>query len=145
VAERLGLERMLQKVWRPIRHIYLLLAVMLGWVFFRAATPLAALHFFQTLLGLSSGAVAPAVAYYLNTELLLALCAGALGATPVIPLIGRMWDRVLQSPAGRGLWTGSLLQGAGALAEAAACMALLFASTALLAVGTYNPFIYFRF
>ncbi len=35
VVERLGFERRLDAVWKPLRHIYVLLAVMIGWVFFR--------------------------------------------------------------------------------------------------------------
>ncbi len=34
--EKAFLEKLLEKVWNPIRHIYLIIIVMIGWIFFRA-------------------------------------------------------------------------------------------------------------
>ena len=38
VIERMGLARWMETWWRPFRHLYLLLVVIVSWVFFRAAT-----------------------------------------------------------------------------------------------------------
>src|SRR4029079_875958 len=38
VVERLGLAAAIHRLWRPLRHLYLMLVVMIGWVFFRAET-----------------------------------------------------------------------------------------------------------
>ena len=38
VMERLGLADRLMRLWRPLRHLYLLIVVMVGWVLFRADT-----------------------------------------------------------------------------------------------------------
>jgi alginate O-acetyltransferase complex protein AlgI len=38
VFERMGTGRWLKETWAPIRHAYTLLVVMVGWVFFKAAT-----------------------------------------------------------------------------------------------------------
>jgi alginate O-acetyltransferase complex protein AlgI len=63
----------------------------------------------------------------MTPELVLALVAGIIGATPVIPLLSRF-----------------RVQPMYALAHAALVL-LLIASVMLIAARTYNPFIYFRF
>ncbi|MCB1615707.1 MAG: MBOAT family protein [Pseudomonadales bacterium] len=54
VIERLGFDKILQRLWRPVRHCYTLLVVLVGWVFFRAETLDTSLHYTKTLMGLSS-------------------------------------------------------------------------------------------
>jgi len=145
VAERLGLGRVLERVWRPIRHAYLLLAVMAGWVFFRAATLHDAQLFLRTLLGLHVGGSGGSVGFYLHTELALVLPLAVLCATPVWPFLERIGQGLVPTLTGRDGRVAPLLQAAWAFADVAGCTAVLLASTTLLAVGTYNPFIYFRF
>ena len=145
VAERMGLGRLLERAWQPIRHAYLLLVVLAGWVLFRAATLPDALVFFRTLLGFPAGAGGGSVEPFLRTELALVLPAALLGATPFVPFLAQTWEWLVHSQAGRRRWAASALQAAWAFGDVAGCMAVLLASSALLAVGTYNPFIYFRF
>ncbi len=45
VVERLGLADAVMRLWRPLRHVYVLIVVMVGWVFFRAETLPAAIGF----------------------------------------------------------------------------------------------------
>ena len=47
VVERLGLAAAIRRLWRPLRHVYLLLVVMIGWVFFRADTLPSAVAFLE--------------------------------------------------------------------------------------------------
>ena len=47
VAERLGLADAVKRLWAPLRHAYLLVVVMIGWVFFRAETLPAALAYLE--------------------------------------------------------------------------------------------------
>ena len=143
VAERMGLGKWLERVWRPLRHAYLLLAVTTGWVFFRAATLHGAVLFLGTMLGLRAGV--GSLAPYLTPELALALPVAVLAATPLLPSLAAAWGERLTAALGRGSRIASLLGGAWVFAEVASCMALLVVSSAMLAAGTYNPFIYFRF
>ena len=143
VAERMGLGKWLERTWRPVRHAYLLFVVMTGWVLFRAGTLSYAGAFLRTMLGLRHGT--ETAAPYLNAELALALSVGVLAATPLLPFLAGVWSRRMQSGAWPHPLAASLARGAWAFAEVAGCMALLVASSALLAAGTYNPFIYFRF
>ena len=73
---------------------------------------------------------------------MLALAAGAIGSAPVIPLLTQTRTKLLASSAGlvrTGLNVGL------ALADVAGHSLLLLVSAMLLAAGTHNPFIYFRF
>jgi alginate O-acetyltransferase complex protein AlgI len=140
VLERIGLARIVAMAPRPLRHGYAMLVVMVGWVFFRADTLPQAL----SMLGAMAGATAPATApyapsWYWTTEVILAFAAGVIGATPVVPALGRRLARAgdADAPATLGL--------APSIAAAAALLVLLSVSVMLSASRTYNPFIYFRF
>lgn len=60
VVEALFLARWLQKVYRPIRHLYALGAILLTWLFFRSPSPAFAFAFIGRLMGDMDG-VAPLV------------------------------------------------------------------------------------
>jgi alginate O-acetyltransferase complex protein AlgI len=141
VLERMGLGRWLERQWTPLRSAYVLLLVMVGWVFFRAPTLEYALYYLQGLAGLGSGSGAvffPAL--YLNAEVHLALLAGVAGSLPWLPSVAELTARL--GTRGR---LASVWHAAHAFAPVLAVAGLLVASAMMLAAGTYNPFIYFRF
>src|SRR5512145_47002 len=73
-AERVGLASAVARLWRPLRHAYLLVVVMIGWVFFRADTLSAALEYLRSLAGAPASTVAPyAPAFFLTPDVILAL------------------------------------------------------------------------
>jgi alginate O-acetyltransferase complex protein AlgI len=138
VMERLGVAAWLERVPRPWRHVYVLLVVMVGWVFFRADTLPQAAAFLTAMAGWGAAEPTPyAPAYYLTPELWLALAAGVVAATPVLPAISRWRARAEAAASGPRL--------AWALGETAALGLLMLASVMQVAARTYNPFIYFRF
>lgn len=53
--ESFGFGRWLKKTWRPIRHIYTLIVVVVGWVFFRSNNLHFSYWFFRRLAGDTSG------------------------------------------------------------------------------------------
>jgi alginate O-acetyltransferase complex protein AlgI len=132
VVERLGLAAVARRFPAPVRHAYLLIVVMIGWVFFRADT----LQHAVTFLGAMAGATAPGVkpfdaAWFLTPKVALAIFAGVIGSAPVFKAAA------IERLASRG-W----------LAEAAATgalVAVLAASILQIAGRSYDPFIYFRF
>lgn len=141
VIERVGLASWLESMPRVLRHAYLLLVVMVGWVFFRADSLAGAIAVLQAMVGLSpSLPTVYAPAWYLTPELLLALAAGMVGSIPVVPMATRWMARGADEAAGRPMlpWTASA-------AATLALFLLLTASLMLMAARTYNPFIYFRF
>jgi alginate O-acetyltransferase complex protein AlgI len=140
VVERLGLADRVRLLWRPLRHLYLMIAVMVGWVIFRADTLAGAWAFLQAMAGL--GQALPtvySVAWYLTPELWLALVAGVIGSAPIVPALGRWRDRWVERRP-----RVAFAAGLGALSTAALVL-LLVASMMQIAARTYNPFIYFRF
>jgi alginate O-acetyltransferase complex protein AlgI len=125
--------------WPIWPHLYTLLVVMIGWVFFRAETLTGAVAYLKALAGLTAAAPSPyTVQWYLTPELWLALLAGALGSTPWVPALA---DRLSRSTA-PGVARGASLAGVAAVF---ALVAILLASVMQMAARTYNPFIYFRF
>jgi alginate O-acetyltransferase complex protein AlgI len=140
VVERLGLADAITRVWKPVRHAYLLLVVMVGWVFFRADSLPGALAFLNAMAG--ARATVPSMytlGWYLTPELCLAIVAGVMGSMPVVPALAAWRDRAV----GRG--RAGNLAALSAPLNTAALMALLVASVMQIAARTYNPFIYFRF
>jgi len=139
VVERLGLAEALERVWRPLRHVYLLVVVMIGWVFFRAETLTGAIGFLRAMAG--ARATAPTIytlGWYLTPELWIALVAGAIGSMPIVPALAAARGRTGQTPAPGAATTYPAF-------STVALMALLVASIVHIAARTYNPFIYFRF
>lgn len=134
--ERFSLGRLLQRLPSPLRHSYALLAVLTGWVFFRSETLGQAFGYLAALSGMTRGP--HILSDYLTRELLLALAIGSIACLPVFPLLQASWGRLAPR-----------LGAVGATATELAGVMMLFvffvASTMLLAAGTYNPFIYFRF
>jgi alginate O-acetyltransferase complex protein AlgI len=139
VMERIGLARAVRRMWMPLRHVYLLLVVMIGWVFFRADTLAGAVDFLKAMAGLTGPSVSPyTIAWYLPLDVRLALVAGIVGSAPIVPALAG--------------WRARLEQRAGAAraifvdAAAAAALLTVFGVAILhVAARSYNPFIYFRF
>jgi alginate O-acetyltransferase complex protein AlgI len=118
--------------WPIWPHVYTLMVVMIGWVFFRAETLPGAIAFFRALAGLTDAApTVYTVAWYLTPELWLALVVGAIGSAPWVPALAARMDDGMS-------WRVPLL-------NTAALIALLVLSIMSMAARTYNPFIYFRF
>ncbi|MCM2254927.1 MAG: MBOAT family protein [Vicinamibacteria bacterium] len=139
VLERAGLAPRLQRLPTPLRHVYLLLVVMVGWVFFRLETLTQAVAFLRAMAGGGEALATPwGLDYLFTSELALALVAGAVGSWPLVPALGE-WRRRL------GERTNSTLPRAVDALGTAALMALLLASVLQVAARSYNPFIYFRF
>jgi alginate O-acetyltransferase complex protein AlgI len=137
VIQRLGLAPADPRLWLPLRHAYLLLVVMIGWVFFRADTLPTAMAFLRTMFGLQ-GPVEPTpftLGFYLTPEVLLALLLGVIGSAPIIPALSSWRKKHLTN------WRAFGFDAAAT----ASLMLILAAAVMQMAARTYNPFIYFRF
>lgn len=142
VLERIALGRRLESSAAPLRHAYTLLVVMLGWVFFRATSFNHAASFLSAMAGLGGGTnVEYSPAVYLSSDVVLALVAGIIGLTPLMPLLQRLRSSdFVKRPRLAGA-----LEALISMSSVAGLAVLLLASVMQLAAGTYNPFIYFRF
>jgi alginate O-acetyltransferase complex protein AlgI len=133
LLEKFFLGKVLERLPRFLPHCYLALCVLVGWIFFDAHT----LGDAVTRLGLMFGAGAKSLygadsIYYLRSYL-VPLVIAAVGCTP---LPKRLLARVTARRAGVRALT---------VLEPLTVAALLFAVTAYLVDGSFNPFIYFRF
>src|SRR5207245_11186253 len=89
VVEVCGLSAAVKRLPIPIRPVYVLTALLVGWVFFRSDTVPSALLFLKAMFGLNRSAshVPPAI----SPELWLLLAGGVIGSAPLVPTI-RRWS-----------------------------------------------------
>jgi alginate O-acetyltransferase complex protein AlgI len=127
VAERFGLADGLS---RPLRHVWTILAVLGGWVLFRADSLALAGGYFAALVGAGRGLRA---ADLLSGDVILALAIGIPASLPVAD-----WCRGWWAERPRWQWLTET-------AQVAVCAGLLVAAAGNLIGGGYNPFLYFRF
>jgi alginate O-acetyltransferase complex protein AlgI len=142
VAERTRWGAILEKLPRPLRHIYAVLIVMLGWVLFRSGTFPAAAHYFAALAGLCHPAQAQPLGRFAGNESLWALGFGVIFSVLPWSRVKEFSRRSLEKLPGT---PGMIAINLGRAAEIFLILAGLLLSAAWLAGGTYNPFIYFRF
>ncbi|MBJ6949612.1 hypothetical protein JG666_20335, partial [Vibrio cholerae] len=50
--EKAGFEKILNKLWKPLQHAYVLLIVMIGWVFFRADNFAYSFQYLKAMFGI---------------------------------------------------------------------------------------------
>jgi len=128
---------------RLLRHLYVLLVVMVGWVFFRAESLGYAGAYLTAMVGLGGTEASPlTVLAYLPADVALAMVAGIIGSAPLWPSLEAAfvaWNRRRPMP-GRDLHAA-----AWELATGLSLATLFLASVLRLAAGTYSPFLYFRF
>lgn len=141
----LGIERTrigtwLDNAWRPLSHVYTLLVVVVGWVFFRAENLTQAWSFLRAMAGFGTGTgLEWHPGLFLNPKVGIVLALGVIGSMPIIPLLTRWRER---KAAGGGLLLGP---GVDALVGLVPVPIILLLSCMSLASGTHNPFIYFQF
>ncbi|MFN9788056.1 MAG: MBOAT family O-acyltransferase [Planctomycetia bacterium] len=151
VLERVGLGELLRKGPRALGHAYVLLAVMVGWVYFRAEDLDQAIGVLRAMAFVPAGdgwvrfgdlavpaAEANPLALHADVLTWLALAAGCIGSTPWLAR-AVAWRDALEQAGRREL--ARRLDIAGALL----LFVVFFLCALELAGGAYNPFIYFRF
>jgi len=148
--ERTPFDLIRRRLWRPLRHAYVLLVVMGAWVFFRFETLPDALTYLGIMVGYGQGKIPAYFTLDLFTlEHRLVLIAAILSCLSWKPMAewlrdaaGRAIAWALKAPV---LKYPTWLTAGGQLLDITALMSILILSIMQIAVGTYNPFIYFRF
>lgn len=133
VAERVGFGRVLDRLPKFIGHIYTLLAVLFGWVLFRADTLGAAITYMGDMLNFADFGLANAVSQLDNLKG-ITIIAGIIGSTPIVAAAKKLFEKRGEP----GEATASVL-------STAACAVLFCFAIVCLTGSDYNPFIYFRF
>ena len=132
MAEKFFLLPALKK-GRALPHVYVLLAVTLGFVLFDAASLKDALHQLGTLFGAGTASGLGTEALYMLRSYGVVLALAVLGATP---LPAMLWKKAQEAKSLAPVLT---------VAEPLCTLALLALCTAFLVDGSFNPFLYFRF
>ena len=132
MAEKFFLLPALKK-GRVLPHVYVLLAVTLGFVLFDAASLKDALHRLGTLFGAGTASGLGTEALYMLRSYGVVLALAVLGATP---LPAMLWKKAQEAKSLAPVLT---------VAEPLCTLVLLALCTAFLVDGSFNPFLYFRF
>ncbi len=144
LIERLGVGRLLAVAPQVVGRLYTLLAVMVGWVLFRAEALPDALVYLYRMADLDGWTALPAgTLVLLNSERLAAIVLGCVFAFPVLPwVLDRL--RAQRLPPSPTLEPRLDTQAVHVLATPVLILAFVV-SIAALAGTTLNPFLYFRF
>jgi alginate O-acetyltransferase complex protein AlgI len=133
------LKQGMSRLPRPVRHIYTLLLVMIGWVLFRAETFSQASLFLQVMF-IPTVADSPSFAQLVSRENLFFALTGFVFCMPWLEKSKLFMSGEVTRE--EGLARIGYLP---VLRDGTIGLILLFFCTIYIMSGTYNPFIYFRF
>ena len=136
ILEKLFLKKWIDKLWRPLQHVYTMVLVVIGYVIFRSAT----LEYGVTMIGAMFGATGQAffdaAALRFLHEYWVELLVAVVAALPVKNLVQGLVGRIRRE----GL--RDFVQVWGSAAWACGVIGL---SVVCLVGSGFNPFIYFQF
>ncbi len=134
IIERLGFDKILNRVPKIIRWCYAMVVVLVGWVFFRVEQISEAFYYVSRMF--NGGFTAEVSIYeYLTRENIVILILALIVSTPLLKKIG---VKLIRFSNGRFRIPYTVI--------AAIVLIAMFAySVMYINSGSYNPFIYFRF
>jgi alginate O-acetyltransferase complex protein AlgI len=137
IIERLGFDKVLERLWKPLQHIYTLLVILVGWVFFRSDNIHNAFAYLGKMFSFTSGE--KTLTSYINLY-------NFTRETVVIFLISAMLSTPLFIYLHQALLRGRYSAQVQKIAIYRPFLFIIFVvSVAFVAAGAYSPFIYFRF
>ena len=131
--EKFVLSGVLKKLPRFVSHVYMFLALVVGWTFFESETFALAASRIGYMFGVGADSLIGAEMLYYLRSYLVPLALAIVGCTP---LPAKIAAKLASGIKGRRVMT--------VLEPLAVCL-LIVAVTAYLVDGSFNPFIYFRF
>ena len=138
-GEHAGFSKILKNMWKPVQHLYLLIVVIVGWVFFRADSLSLAIVFLKSMTDFNNFQTTLfQFAQILSYESLYTILAGVILSTPVYP----HFKKYIENIADKNTNKIALLID---MPRLVLISSLLFLCILKVASSTYNPFIYFRF
>jgi alginate O-acetyltransferase complex protein AlgI len=152
--ERLGLGRILNRIWRPFRHLYVLVVWLFGVVLFRSDNLAQAQSLWFNMLCVDRKVEGfYSLPVILNSDICLAIMVGVLVSTPLFSKLLVLLSGSIPEvrPAGQAALNLSWSRWSASLQELRMAPQLMLEVTVLVLVvvqlssGAYNPFIYFRF
>ncbi|WP_096272590.1 MBOAT family O-acyltransferase [Paucisalibacillus globulus] len=137
VLERLWLGKLLSKLYSPIQHLYLIVIVMIGWVFFRADNFSYSFEYIQTMFGINQTKLIDGQAIIFLNDYWITFIIAIVFSMPIIPWL-KTKVKTISFYEKQIVPVQSVIMPIIYMLIMGFCMILLVNST-------YNPFIYFRF
>lgn len=141
ILEKWKLLDILSRTWRPFRHMYALIVILIGWIFFRSSTLFDALNYIKSLFIISQQAHKISLTGILREDTILALCIGLIISLPIkniIIFLSAKWYNlrfIKTFPFNCVVPVGYILY----------LLLLLLLVCIELTATTYHPFIYYQF
>jgi alginate O-acetyltransferase complex protein AlgI len=143
VMERLGLSGHLMRIWKPLRHMYVIFVVLIGWVFFRAETLHYAVEYLSAMFGLvHHDVIKNPLSVYIDRELILSFTIAVICSTPILAFIRYHKEIILSRSSEIVAYFLEIFFG---FTQMVTLVSILILSIIYLSGNTYNPFIYFKF
>ena len=134
--EKAFLEKLLYKMPKMLRHIYLLLIVIIGWVFFRSENIGQAFDFLKVMFGMNSNELVNNSFNMYMIDYWYILLASIVLSTPIVKKIKSIITKINKNAFNNDI--AYLLHGVSLGAYMLIVVVMLCSSS-------YNPFLYFRF
>lgn len=135
IIERTSFSKKLEKFPVEIKHLYVILVVIIGWVIFRSDTLTGAIQMYKAMLGFGeSKGLEHHIGLYLQPDVVLAIIFGFIYST-AYPL--SIFNKISSN--------FPLLSKLAPIFFVISLSALFIISLSAISIGSYNPFIYFRF
>lgn len=135
IMEKLWIRKILEYLPMEGGHIYTLLIVIIGWVFFEIDSFQHGIQYLSAMFGLNGAGLYDGEALFMGLENLVLFIIAVVACTP---MVRRAAMRMSQSVTGYGLAVYRVL-------EKVLPALLIMLSMAYIVDATFNPFLYFRF
>lgn len=147
IIERTRIGNILESLWIPLRYVYAMAVVIIGWVLFRSGTFSYTIAFLKAMIGMGSGSgIEYNTDLYLNYELTLVIFFGIIFSTDGTGRIIGIINRYVLNANNAVIRTAfNMYSYSIHYINIIIYLCIFILSSFSLASGTYNPFIYFRF
>lgn len=135
--EKFLLASFLDKLWKPIQHLYTMLLVVLGWVLFRAENLSYAVDYLKVMFGIEAVSIINNQSVYYLSEYSFELMMAVVFSMPVYPYIKQKFQKRNTKE--------KLSVGAVYVIQSIILLGMFLIDMMYLINSTFNPFIYFRF
>lgn len=143
VIERTAFGRFIARLPNLFRHVYALIVVVVGWVFFRSDTLPLALGYLKAMIRMNAAPYYDANLFlFINSEFYWVIFFAILGSGPFVQMIESSYERFTSKLSLNARWVSNSFF---AIIGNFIFISILVLSIADLMGGAHNPFLYFRF
>ena len=130
--EKAFLNKILSRIYIPIRHLYLIIVVIIGWIFFRADNFSYAFNYIKCLFGISGNRLYDNFTLMYLNDYIYVIVVAIIFSTPIMRIISTKLNKFKNNHIYYIL-------------KSIIFMSIFISVVIKLVNSTYNPFLYFRF